>query len=97
MLQRLGVSPVDVSDIAAAMESGRPVTPERHKQFLDSLVGTELIVADGILHRPLQILWRGSLFFSRTTVSYPASTSRFAHAAPERLAPIKRTSVVLTA
>ena len=54
VLQRLGVSPVDASDIAAAIEAGRPVSPERQKQFLDSLVGTELIVADGILHRPLR-------------------------------------------
>ena len=54
VLQRLGVSPVDGADIAAAIEAGRPVSPERQKQFLDSLVGTELIVADGILHRPLR-------------------------------------------
>ena len=54
VLQRLGVSPVDLSDIAAALEAGRPISPARQKQCLDSLVGTELIVADGILHRPLR-------------------------------------------
>ncbi len=54
VLQKLAVSPVDGSDIAAAIEAGRPVAPDRQRQFLDSLTGTELIADDGILHRPLR-------------------------------------------
>ena len=54
VLQRLGCSPVDGSDIAAAIEAGRPISPDRQKQFLHSLAGPELIVAEGILHRPLR-------------------------------------------
>ncbi len=54
VLQRLGCSPVDGSDIAAAIEAGRPISPDRRKQFLHSLAGPELIVAEGILHRPLR-------------------------------------------
>ena len=41
---------------------------------------------------PLQILWRGSFLRSSTTVSSPASTSRFAAAAAERLPPTMTTS-----
>jgi ferredoxin len=54
VLQRLGVSSVDGSDISAGIEAGRPVSPDRQREFLDCLVGTELIVDDGILHRPLR-------------------------------------------
>jgi len=54
VLERLTVSPVDGSDIAAAIEAGRPIAPDRLTQFLESLTGTELIADDGILHRPLR-------------------------------------------
>jgi len=54
VLERLAISPVDGSDIAAAIEAGRPIAPPRLTQFLESLTGTELIADDGILHRPLR-------------------------------------------
>lgn len=54
VLDRLAVSPVDGADVAAAIESGREVSPGRQRQFIESLSGTELIVDDGILHRPLR-------------------------------------------
>src|SRR5260221_11625808 len=44
---------------------------------------------------PLQILWRGSSRRSRITVSRPASTSRLAAAAAERLAPTLTTPALL--
>ena len=54
VLQRLAVSPADGSDIAAAIEAGRPIAPDRQRHFLESLTGTELIADDGILHQPLR-------------------------------------------
>lgn len=54
VLQHLGASPVDGSDIAAAIEAGREISPDRQRKFLDSLAGGELIADDGILHRPLR-------------------------------------------
>jgi len=54
VLQRLAAAPVDGSDVAAAIEAGRPVVAERQRQFRESLIGPELIVDDGILHRTLR-------------------------------------------
>src|SRR5882672_1621672 len=45
---------------------------------------------------PLQILWRGSSWRSRMTVSCPASTRRLAAAAADRLAPTMTVSTVRT-
>src|SRR5260221_4141339 len=45
---------------------------------------------------PLQILWRGSSWRSRMTVSCPASTRRLAAADADRLAPTMTASTVRT-